>query len=655
MRVNPDPVEPIKDKERITTALRWGLILTLAAILSVTAFYSVFTGFLPLDDMGYVMLTQKTFFAGHALYDETFTQYGPAYYACKQLLLFITRLPLSHDSTLIFTALSWIGTSLLCAGYVARMTRNVLLTALTLCAVFSVVEALKNEPGHPQELCAVLLAGALFCGAFIKSGRYPGVIPGIIGLLLGLVAMTKSNIGVFATLSMLVSLSNMAPAGKARNILFGVSSILALFLPVTLMHHNLPEMAGYCVLESGAILFLIIQSGQSRPKDPLSWQALAGAPVGLISGVMACLVYAKVTGSSFRGIMNGLVLQHIGFDRTFFIYSPFGLKDVLLPLGLAVVVCLVIGARNGFWQYWPWMSGVLKIAAVPAATLAQKVLFVQGAFGHCLPLVSATAHLLPGQPRSLTEVAPRYFAVSLAVLSALWGYPVWGSQGLLSTFLLIPVWLVSCADAIRYGSWKSSGADMEYNTLPVCQKDPVVAEAQWRHTAQRTFYCATAVILLGLALFRARSAVASYWAAESLGLPGTKLLHIPQKQADFYRRLTEAARTHGRTFYSMPGLCSLYFWAEEDSPTFLNAGAWIILFKPDQQSKVVEDLQKAPEICIIRWSRMSAVWSGNRDMSQNKIVRYIEDNFSKAESVEECDILVRRQAGHFGVQNQNGH
>lgn len=93
----------------------------LAVAVSVTAFCTVCTDFWAYDDMGYFMLTQKTLAAGHPLYDQTFTQYGPAYYAWEQLLHAITRLPLSHDSTLLFTAFAVVVASLFCAGYVARL------------------------------------------------------------------------------------------------------------------------------------------------------------------------------------------------------------------------------------------------------------------------------------------------------------------------------------------------------------------------------------------------------------------------------------------------------------------------------------------------------------------------------------------------------
>lgn len=75
------------------------IVLMLALVLSVTAFYTVCSGAQFYDNMGYLMLTQKMFATGHALYDQVYTHYGPAYYAYERLLHTLTRLPGTHIPT----------------------------------------------------------------------------------------------------------------------------------------------------------------------------------------------------------------------------------------------------------------------------------------------------------------------------------------------------------------------------------------------------------------------------------------------------------------------------------------------------------------------------------------------------------------------------
>ena len=68
---------------------------------------------------------------------------------------------------------------------------------------------------------------------------------------------------------------------------------------------------------------------------------------------------------------------------------------------------------------------LLKFSVAPlmVVTALTMGLAISLTFVWFLPLVVAAAQLLPRQPRSAWDVAPRNFAVSLAVLSGLWGYP----------------------------------------------------------------------------------------------------------------------------------------------------------------------------------------------------------------------------------------
>jgi hypothetical protein len=263
-----------------------------------------------------------------------------------------------------------------------------------------------------------------------------------------------------------------------------------------------------------------------------------------------------------------------------------------------------------------------------------------------LPLVAATAWPSPRQPGSIWELAPRHFAVSLAVLSAMWGYPVWGAQAGLSFFLLIPVAIVSCADAVRYGCWRAGGAGAhpggQIGSTGLTGPRPQPAGAGWRRSAGMVISYVAAVSVIGVAWLQADQSAAAYDREVPSGLPGSRLLHLPREQADFYYQLIQAARAHGRSFFAMPGLGSLYFWANEDPPTCVNATTWMTLLTPDQQSKVVEDLQRTPDLCVIRWNPLVKFWTRGRDIAQNKIVRYIEDDFVTVESFNECDIMVRK-------------
>jgi hypothetical protein len=636
------PAEPQKEpapprQPRRYLVLAALLLVALAAAVSMTAFCTVCTDFWSYDDMGFLMLTQKMLAAGHPLYDQTFTAYGPAYYAWEQFLRAITRLPLSHDSTLLFTTISIVLSSLLCAGYVARLARNLFLTALALLATATLLLVMKSEPGHPQELCALLLTGMIAGVPWLGFARRPAILPGLIGLFVGLLSMTKPNLGVFAAIAASLTLSRLAPAGRMREAWFGLSALAALVLPAALMRHNLAEVAGYCAIESAAILFLLLRLAAWPPDQRLPWSFFAAALGGFAAALLASAAYALATGTSLAGLAYGLFRQHLAFDQLFSFYAPFANQDILLPLGVAVSAWIATGPGRRWWVGCPWLPDAVKLAVAPFMIFAVLKLGITQAFIWCLPLVAATAGPSPRQPQSAAELAPRYFALALAVMSALWGYPIWGSQAGLSFFLLIPVALVSGADAVRYGSWRTAQPAAGSASAPTLGRFS-------GGDAARVLSAVAVAAVLGLALLQASQAASAYQRLEPSGLPGSHRLHLPREQADFYRQVIRSARAHGRSFFTMPGLGSLYFWADTVPPTCIHPTTWMTLLTPEQQSRVVADLEGTPDLCIIRWNPMVEFWTRGRDISGNRVVRYIEEHYVTAESFNGCDIMARKPA-----------
>jgi hypothetical protein len=615
----------------------------LAAVTSVTIFCTVCTDFWSYDDMGFLMLTQKTLAAGHALYDQTFSAYGPAYYAWEQLLRTVTRLPLTHDSVLLVTTCAIMATSLLCAAYVARLGRNLLLSALTLLAASTLLLAMKSEPGHPQELCVLLLTG-LLCGAACMDWiRRPAALLVLAGVCVGLLSMTKPNLGVFAALAVTLTVLRLAPAGKAKHLLFGLSALAALALPVILMRHHLPTIVGYCAVQSVAILLLVLQLAAWRPVDLIPWRAFAAGIAGFAAALLASAAYAFATGTSLAGLARGLFLQHLAFDQLFSFSSPFTNRDVLLPLIVAAGAWAITGPGRHRCTACPRLPSAVKAAVAPFMIVAVLKLGITQAFIWCLPLVAATAGPAARQPEATREMGARYLGVAVAVMNGLWGYPIWGSQAGLSFFLLIPLAMLSCADAVRYGMWYV-GKSPEAGRAPSAATAAPAGPLRGDRTITAALSLAAMLVVLGLALIQASQAVSAYRQLEPSGLPGSRLLHLPIEQSDFYRRVIQSARAHGRTFFTMPGLHSFYFWADVAPPTAINATTWMTLLTPEQQSKVIADLERTPDLCVIRWNPMIDFWIRGRDISGNRVVRYIEDNFVTAETFNECDIMVRKPA-----------
>ena len=75
-------------------------------------YQQIFSTFAEYDDEGYVMLSLASFSAGNPLYDETYTQYGPAFFMLESAFHKVTGLPISHDVTRMKTIGVWLICSL---------------------------------------------------------------------------------------------------------------------------------------------------------------------------------------------------------------------------------------------------------------------------------------------------------------------------------------------------------------------------------------------------------------------------------------------------------------------------------------------------------------------------------------------------------------
>ena len=95
---------------------------------------------------------------GGRLFDDVFTQYGPAFYAFESLVHRTLGAPLTHNSERFVTVAMWVAASAASAVTVLRLTRSWLAAALTLIGVFIHLTPLIGEPGHPQGPLVLVIA-----------------------------------------------------------------------------------------------------------------------------------------------------------------------------------------------------------------------------------------------------------------------------------------------------------------------------------------------------------------------------------------------------------------------------------------------------------------------------------------------------------------
>ena len=172
----------------------------------------VFSQFQDYDDEGYLLLTVQQFLRGLPLYDEVYTQYGPAYYLWQQVLHTVMGIPVTHDATRVVTVVVWLVSSALVGTMVWLLTNRALLTAIGIAVSFLHLTQLTFEPGHPQELCLLGVLGAVALAMWRLAVHGHLGAPASFGVwaLVSLTAFTKVNVGAFLagalTLGLMTSL-----------------------------------------------------------------------------------------------------------------------------------------------------------------------------------------------------------------------------------------------------------------------------------------------------------------------------------------------------------------------------------------------------------------------------------------------------------------
>ena len=151
-------------------AVAAGVVLV-ALLASPLAFHAFFTGLEDYDDEGYLLISLREYARGGVLYDEVYSQYGPAYFQLLTPVFRLGRLAFVPTHGRALGALVLLVTAIVCAVAIWRLSRSVL---LALAGELLVVHALvpsRAEPLHPGALLALLLAGLVLAGTFLETGR----------------------------------------------------------------------------------------------------------------------------------------------------------------------------------------------------------------------------------------------------------------------------------------------------------------------------------------------------------------------------------------------------------------------------------------------------------------------------------------------------
>ncbi len=582
-----------------TLPLAGGYALLLAAAGWVAAAV-VFGQFQPFDDQGYLMLTVRQLLRGHRLYDEVFTQYGPAYYLWAALLHGPLGVPLTHDAVRWTTVAVWLVAALLLSLVVLGLTGRPVLALVACTLAFVHLTGLCLDPGHPQELC--LLALAVFFAAQVAAARVPRlshVAAVVMGGACAVVLLTKVNLGVFLALGagLGLALDAARPLGRALRALAVAAAVL---LPGAVLTRHLAEPwgAGYAaVVVLGLVGLLLHADGRGTQPRDLGWLALGAA-----GAAAASCAYVVARGTSLHGLAEGIILVPARFAGGFSVPVPIHPQAALVA-GASLAAAVALRRRRatvpaGLVAALSLVGGLVLFGL--AATLDAERLLNYGPSLAWVALAGAPGDEAPGLRRARLTLC---FASVLEVLQA---HPMPGPQVALGTALLLPVGALCLSDGLT-------------------ALDHLV---DLRTGIARHAFALLGVLVIGLVgAPYARSSRTIYGWGTALGLPGTARIHASERSAAMYAWLTANLRAHCDAFYTWPGFNSLYLWTDSEPPTQLNATLWPILFDDREQRDVVDALARHARGCIVTQPQATLRTADRPGPGDGPLARYLATAF----------------------------
>jgi hypothetical protein len=590
--------------------------VAVALVLIAPVWWSLHTLWPAYDDEGYLTLSLRRFVEGGDLYEQVFTQYGPAYYLLWGALVEPLGVEVTMNTGRLLVVAVWITASLLGAVAVTALTRNLLAGLTAQIALFAVLTGLVSEPMHPSGLI-VLLLSAFAAVAALGLPRRPVPTAAVLGAIAAAVALTKLNVGGLLGLGALLAVALLAP-GRRQALVAAAAAGAAALVPFVLMAPDLsdPQVARLALVVAIASLALgaaSVLAPQTGPGGALL-RRLGVAFLG--AGALAALVLLTaivLLGSAPGAVWEGVVADASRLRDVFFIRPGTAPNHVLWALvGLATAIGWA-GVRRRPGADRPQLVAAGAAARISIAVLGLVALTAGGPFDTAasrlaFPLAFTWLVLLPPRmaraPREL--VLPRTLLAACGVLQVLQIYPVAGTQVSFAGVLLAVPMAVVLADGLA----------------------EVRAVAPARAALPALAVAAGTAVLAGFAWTQVVDPWAAkrdaYQAGRALPFYGANRVRLEPGLTATLDALVQDVRRRCDTVIGYPGFGSLHLWSGVPAPNGLMPGFWTGLLDADQQQQVVDDARRRARVCVVRNSGQALIWTRGAPPPRRPLVRYVE-------------------------------
>jgi len=595
-----------------TATVAWFVLLTVAAWMA--AYYRTFTGFMEWDDEGTMITMVRLFVSGYKPYREIFSGYGPVFFFANGIWRGLTGIPVDHDSTRLATVVISLAVMAICSWTVLRLTRSLAAASVAHLVVFRGLLFFTNEPGHPQELCMLFLAGVAACGLARRQGW--GLAAG--GALAALLTLSKINIGIFAAAALGLALVFQLPAGRLRRAGSWIACGAALAMPLMLMrvHMNDGPARAYCLVVTLSMAGVLACATRFGSRDRTGMGDFAAAIAGFVTVLVGTLLVLMARGTTLAETYRSLVSNQVKMNvNPGFWYVPIDLHPAWI-LWAAIALCAALWVRMGGGLPGPAGAVQLGCGGIGLILAAAAPAYLLGFLTPLCWLLLCSRN----DTRYIRYDHPRLLLAALTVLQTLTAYPMPGSQVYFIRILLMISAVVVLMDGVRV-------------PLPRAVTAAVLAGV------------ALAYPLLG---YRAKK---QYDALVSFNQPGAERIRVEPELEQDYQWMVKNLRQHCDTFVAIPGLPSLYSWSgkpmlgkREQPPGPLDMDQWMDLFTPEQQRMFAGELANHPEACAIYHPSGVDFWNtGKHPLSDWPLAAYVMDHFKVIGRSGDYQFMVRKE------------
>jgi hypothetical protein len=599
----------------------WSAGVALLGVLAVLGYRVVFGQFQGYDDEGYLLVTVRQFLEGRPLYDEVYTQYGPAYYLWQWLLHTALGIPTTNDATRVVTLTVWLAACGLVALQVWWLCRRVVPAMAGGAVAFFHLAQLSFEPGHPQELCLLGVLGVLTLTTWrlTTAGHLGDAAALAVGAIVALTALTKPNVGAFLGLAVALGLSTGLAPGRGRAAAMAACTLAAVGAMAALMAADMGrrDIVLFLAVMMSAVASWLVAAWRAPARGVVTLREIGAIVAGTAVAGGAVIGAILATGTSPQGLVDGLLVWPRRMPAIFWFPMPVPLAAaVIAPAWLAFAVGRQRSRQLAHW--WLVVARPIGIFALVASLSQRFAALIAGGPPLAWALLSVPSLSDPARvARAVLGIAAVFMAVQIYPMPA-------GTQSAVATLLLVPVALVLLWDAVAAES---------ATTRSLASSRPAAE--------QRVVFGSLTAIL---ALVLATNVFRQYARGTPLGLPGATRVHASERDVATYAWLAANVTANCGGFITAPGLNSLHVWTEMPPLTSFNATLWPLLFDQAQQRRVLAAVANADRLCVVWQARRMAALTADAPPPSQPLAAWMERDFVRQAAVGRWEI--RTRPGH---------